>query len=238
MRQSSKISIYLILGIVVSMIFSISCKKGNENNDPTLNETVTDIDGNLYHTVKIGTQVWMIENLKTTKYRNGDEIQSITENAAWWNSTKGACCDYNNDANNAITYGKLYNWHAVNDGRKIAPLGWHVPSIDEWSILINFLGGESVAGGKLKEKGTSHWQSPNTSATNETGFSGLPGGWRGDGDGTYGEIGTDGCWWSSSISGVGGNAINCDLYYADGTIYKNSTGSDKPYGFSVRCIKD
>lgn len=237
MKQIDKLSAYLILTTLVIVILSGGCKKG-EDNDPILNETVTDIEGNVYHTVKIGTQIWMVENLKTTRYRNGDSIQEITDNEDWWNSNTGAVCNYNNDASISNTYGKLYNWYAVKDNRKIAPLGWHVPDVDEWTTLIDFLGGENIAGGKLKEKGTVHWQSPNTGATNATGFTGLPGGWRGDGDGSFGEIGTNGCWWSSSISEVGGNAIDCSLYFEDGSIYLNTTGSDKPYGFSVRCIKD
>jgi uncharacterized protein (TIGR02145 family) len=138
--------------------------------------TVTDIDGNIYHTVTIGTQVWMVENLKTTKYRNGDPIPNVTGNA-WAALTTGAYCWYNNDAATyKATYGALYNWYAVADSRNIAPTGWHVPTDAEWTTLTTFLGGESVAGGKLKETGTNHWTSPNTGATNETGFTALPGG--------------------------------------------------------------
>ena len=118
----------------------------------------------------------MAENLKVSHYRNGDAIPNVADKAFWASLTSGACCDYDSGTGDAETYGRLYNWYAVNDRRNIAPEGWHVPSDAEWQILIDDLGGDSVAGGKLKEGGTTHWQSPNTGASNETGFSSLPGG--------------------------------------------------------------
>ena len=139
--------------------------------------TVVDIDGNVYNTVTIGTQVWMVENLKTTKYRNGDAIPNVTGNASWVALSTGAYCWYNNDAATyKATYGALYNWYAVGDSRNIAPSGWHVATDSEWTTLSTFLGGESIAGDKLKEIGTSHWLSPNTGATNSNGFTAFPGG--------------------------------------------------------------
>ena len=149
--------------------------------------TVTDIDGNTYQTVKIGDQWWMAENLKVTCYRNGDAIPNITDGTTWASLSTGAYCEYNNDINNVATYGRLYNWYAVTDSRNIAPAGWHVPSDAEWKQLEMYLGmSQSEAdatgwrgtdeGGKLKEVGTMHWNSPNTGATNESGFTALPGG--------------------------------------------------------------
>ena len=137
--------------------------------------TVTDIDGNIYHTVIIGSQVWMLENLRTTKYRNGDTITNITDKTAWGNISYGGYGWYNNDITNEETYGALYNWGAVADTRNLAPEGWHVPSADEWNELIDFLGGDMVAGGTLKEEGTLHWIAPND-ATDEVGFGALPAG--------------------------------------------------------------
>ena len=142
--------------------------------------TMTDIDGNTYTTVKIGDQWWMAENLKVTHYRNGEEIPNITDNTEWANLTSGAYCDYDNNPNNVATYGRLYNWYSIEDSRDLAPDGWHVPSRDEWQTMIEYLGGDGIAGGKLKESGTEHWLSPNEGATNESGFSALPSGMRGD----------------------------------------------------------
>jgi uncharacterized protein (TIGR02145 family) len=193
---------------------------------------VTDIDGNIYNTVAIGTQVWMVENLKTTKYRNGDPIPNVTENIEWSNLTTGAYCDYDNTPGNSVTYGKLYNWFAVNDSRNIAPTGWHVPSDAEWTILTSFLGGEEVAGGKLKETGTTHWQSPNTGATNESGFSGLPGG--DNRFGSFSSLGDFGCFWSSTE--LGPTAWFHFLSYNDASVPRSN--ETKSIGFSVRCLRD
>jgi uncharacterized protein (TIGR02145 family) len=197
--------------------------------------TITDIDGNVYHFITIGTQVWLVENLKTTKYRNGDPIPDITDNTTWSNLTTGAYCNYNNDVNNAMTYGRLYNWAAVNDGRNIAPTGWHIPSDAEWTTLTSFLGSTGgSAGGKLKETGTVHWQSPNTGATNESGFTALPGGYR-DMLGTFNNLYLNGYWWSATaISPT--SAWYRNLFYLApdmGSDYINKTD-----GYSVRCLKD
>ena len=124
--------------------------------------TVTDIDGNVYQTVTIGTQEWMAENLKVTHYRNGDPIQLVTDDSSWSNLSTGAYCDYDNDGDNVAVYGRLYNWFAVNDSRAIAPAGWHVATAADWQTLIDILGGDAVAGGKMKEAGTAHWLAPNT----------------------------------------------------------------------------
>ena len=142
----------------------------------TPSNTVTDIDGNVYHTVKIGTQVWMVENLKTTKYNDGTPIPLVTANSSWAILTTPGYCFYNNDANvNKATYGAMYNWYIVNTG-KLCPAGWHVPIDAEWTTLTNYLGSENAAGGKLKEFGISHWVTPNDGTTNSSGFTALPAG--------------------------------------------------------------
>jgi uncharacterized protein (TIGR02145 family) len=185
---------------------------------------VTDIDGNIYKTVKIGTQVWMAENLKTTHYRGGNPIPNITDNTEWKNLYTGACCDYNNTV--SADYGKLYNSFAVTSAQNICPADWHVPSSAEWDALINNLGGTSGAGGKLKEAGTAHWASPNT-ATNESGFTALGGGYR-NWDGAYYNLLTMGIWWSSTITYMMGNSSTGVIGMSD-----NSTS-----GHSVRCVRD
>jgi len=201
---------------------------------PSSSLSVTDIDGNVYHTVTIGTQVWMVENLKTTKYRNGVSIPKITDGLTWVYLTTGAYCNYNNDENKSTIYGRLYNWSAVSNIQNIAPKGWHVPTSYEWDILSTYLGGTSVAGGKLKETGTAHWQSPNTGATNETGFSALPGGNRSN-NGVFDFIGFYGGWWASNY------VTPNDIYHLD---MHNGNSSLSPnidvmvFGLSVRCVKD
>ena len=193
-------------------------------------EAVTDIDGNVYQTVTIGTQVWMAENLKVIHYRNGDAIPNVTDSTEWSNLTTGAYCNYDNDANNATTYGRLYNWYAVNDSRNIAPTGWRVPTEDEWTILSVYLGGRTVAGGKLKETGTTHWISPNTGATNETGFTALPGGIRVSS--TCIAIGIYGYWWSFHTLMPVHRIMTYDSDNFDDQV------CSKWCGISVRCLRN
>jgi uncharacterized protein (TIGR02145 family) len=158
---------------------SVGIAYGDELTFGTLVDTaalgnrVTDLDGNVYNVVTIGTQVWMKENLKTTKYNNGTVIRNEKNYSQWKDLTTGVYCDFNNDLSNSKVYGKLYNWFAVSS--QICPTGWHVPSNDEYLILFNFLGGENVAGAKMKEAGTAHWEEYND-ATNSSGFTALPGG--------------------------------------------------------------
>ncbi|MFA4907162.1 MAG: FISUMP domain-containing protein [archaeon] len=196
--------------------------------------TVTDIDGNTYQTVKIGNQWWMAENLKVTHYRNGEAIPNVTDNTAWTGLTSGAYCDYDNNATNADTYGRLYNWYAVDDSRNIAPTGWHVPTDAEWQTLVDYLGGDAVAGGKMKEMGTTHWYSPNTGATNESGFSALPGGCRGD-SGTDYDVGHHGTWWSATERDSD-SAWYRSLSYNNSDVYRYYYREQN--GFSVRCVGD
>ena len=185
-------------------------------------------------TIQIGTQKWMSKNLDVAFYRNGDPIPQVTDAIAWAALTTGAWCYYNNDPTQGNKYGKLYNWYAVNDPRGLAPQGWHVPSDAEWTTLETTLGGSSVAGGKMKEAGTLNWTTPNTSATNESGFAGLPGGLR-YGGGPFSAIGTYGYWWSST-EGSTNYAWFRDLGYSGGSV--GSSMYDKVGGFSVRCLRD
>jgi uncharacterized protein (TIGR02145 family) len=206
------------------------CKKTDEP------ETVTDIDGNVYKTVAIGTQTWMAENLKTTKYNDGSQIPDVTAKSQWDNLTTDAYCWYNNDAAaNKATYGALYNWYAV-DTKKLCPAGWHVPSDAEWTTLIEFLDGRDYAGGKMKEKGTTHWSAPNTDASDEYGFKALPAGDRYPGSGyEFWGIGEYCALWSSTSSTTT-TAEFLEAYYDSGSTYQ--TGTNKRFGFSVRCIKN
>lgn len=209
---------------VDAQILTISQKEG----------LITDINGNTYNVVKIGTQYWLDRNLAVTNYRNGDEIPDITDGSTWAALTDGAYCYYNNASSNNAIYGKLYNWYAVTDSRNIAPTGWHIPTDYEWTTLNNYLGGESVAGGKLKEVGIAHWQNPNTGATNETGFTALPGGYR-NSNGIYNNIGYAGNWWSSGEY-VSTSAWYRNVYYNNSNLFRYYY--NKKVGFSVRCIRD
>ena len=165
----------------------------------TDNNTVTDIDGNTYNVVQIGAQLWTTENLTVSKYRNGDEIPQVNNYDEWNNLTTGAWCYYENSITNGAIYGKLYNWYALNDPRGLAPEGFKIPSDEEWNILINFLGGKDVAGGKMKPKGKKIWKNPNKDASNSSGFTGLPGGGRYNYD-QY--LGYGGNWWTSTENSI------------------------------------
>jgi uncharacterized protein (TIGR02145 family) len=197
-------------------------------------QTVKDIDGNVYKTVTIGKQVWMAENLKTTKYYDGKTIPLVTDNTAWTDLTTPEYCWNNNDATaNKNTFGALYNWYTVSTN-KLCPRGWHVPTDEEWTKLTTYLGGERVAGGKLKETGTTHWERPNTGATNESGFTAFPSGGRYE-DGRFYDLGSKGYWWSSTEEGEA-SAWCFELQYALRSI--NRLGSRKLFGLSIRCLRN
>ncbi|MEO8209663.1 MAG: FISUMP domain-containing protein [bacterium] len=184
--------------------------------------------------VKIGTQIWMKENLNVDRFRNGDQIPEVKGNKEWEkavNNKQPAWCYYENDPANGKIYGKLYNWYAVNDKRGLEPDGWHIPSDKEWTALTDFFGGEKVAGGKMKSTGTQYWLSPNKAATNESDFSGLPGGCRYYFRG-FDYIGSNGYWWSSTYNYAGYRY----LLYRDGVVYRDD--GSKENGFSVRCLRD
>jgi uncharacterized protein (TIGR02145 family) len=220
----------LIVGILFFALL-LNCNPASSKSSST--NTVTDIDGNVYHTVTIGTQTWTVENLKATKYNDGTAIPNITDNTTWGGLATGAYCWYNDSSTYKNTYGALYNWYAINTG-KLAPTGWHVPTSADWDTLSAYLGGDDTAGGKLKETGTAHWLSPNAGATNETGFSALPGGCR-DLNGSFGDIGSFCYLWSATelmATDAGTRSLSSDGYaIAKFNSYKQS-------GFSVRLLKD
>src|SRR5574344_208767 len=225
---------------VNSVIFYKPTLEGNNTNngDIVFNPNITygsmtDIDGNTYKTVTIGTQTWMAENLKVTKYNDGIAIPNVTDNTAWGELTTGALCDYGNTPSNSETYGKLYNWYAVKTG-KLCPTGWHVPSDAEWTELTDYLGGTSVAGDKLKETGSTHWSNLRTGATNETGFTALPGGYRLS-SGSFLDIGSDGSWWSATESHTD-YAWSRSMNYGSSDVDRGT--NHKELGFSVRCVRD
>ena len=195
----------------------------------------TDADSNNYVVVQIGSQLWMGENLRTTKYSNGNIIPNVLISTQWDTLTHGACCDYNFDANNSLIYGKLYNWYAGADIRNIAPIGWHVATDGDWSVLTTYLLGESVAGGKLKANCITLWDSPNTGATNESGFSALPAGRR-VGGGVFDYIGTASLWWTSTEYTNIHSGLERLVRYDYNTVVTG--GISKEFGQSVRCVKD
>jgi uncharacterized protein (TIGR02145 family) len=230
-----KIRIWFYPLITVLILF-FSCNKEQDvvfvMNPWSTYGSITDQDGNTYKTIPIGSQTWMAENLKTTKYNDGTSIPIVTDAASWYNLTTPGCCWQNNDPARKVTYGVLYNWYTVNTG-KLCPSGWHVPSDTEWNVLTDYLGGINIAGGKLKESGFKHWNSPNTGATNETAFSALPGGDRlNSPDALFDNLLEMGCWWSSTH----------DKDWATNRLmYDNSNRVEKffypkNWGLSVRCV--
>lgn len=203
-------------------------------NEVVFSTSLADADGNVYTTVVIGNQVWMSENLRTTKYKNGTAIEHPSDDNAWYSNNNGAYTWYNYDPSQKESYGALYKWYAVSNPAGLCPHGWHVPADAEWSELITFLGGETVAGSKLKEMGNTHWFNHNTDATNTSGFTALPGGSRSE-YGMFANQGYYGYFWSSTSYNMG-NAWGVSLSAYDGistTLYTN-----KGFGYSVRCIKD
>ena len=223
-----------ISGAILLIFMINSCKKNDDNS-------IKDADGNVYTSVTIGTQVWMKENLKTTKYRNGDLIGTTSPATLdiSLESTYKYQWAYNGDESNVNTYGRLYNCYAVTDTRNVCPVGWHVPTDAEWTTLTTYLGGENVAGGKLKEAGFTHRQSPNEGASNSSGFTAFPSGFR-DGNGTYGYIGYIANWWSSSeLWRQPMFTIDFfELVYYDYSFVPRYIEENKQIGFSVRCLRD
>jgi uncharacterized protein (TIGR02145 family) len=212
---------------------------GNElsfsTHGPISGSGVIDIDGNIYTTKILGTQEIMVGNLKTTKYANGDNIPNKSDDDEWYNSYfEGAWCWYNNNIVYENPYGKLYNWIAVTDSRKLCPTGWHVPTDAEWTVLTAYMGDEDVVGGYMKEVGTAHWIPPNTSATNESSFTGLPGGERSL-YGPFDNLGYEGTWWSATEANEQSAWLR-QLFYDHGEVFRN--GINKKQGYSVRCFKN
>ncbi len=213
---------------LISLLFANSyCQETSTLTDPR--------DGQVYNIVKIGNQWWMAENLKATQYTNGDPITLVTETIEWSDLTTSAYCYYNNDSvTYAETYGALYNWYAVTDNRNVCPNGWHMPTDVEWTTLTDYLGGTSIAGGKLKESGTIHWASPNTGANNESGFTALPGGYRYY-DGLFDDVGTYGYWWTSTEV-TSNTAYGRILGFSISGV--NIYTTHKVLGLSVKCVED
>jgi uncharacterized protein (TIGR02145 family) len=228
--------------ITITTIGGGGSGSGGCSGGPT---TVTDIDGNVYNVVSIGNQCWMQENLKTTRYKNGVAIPTGLSDAQWQITTNGACADYDNNPTNTAVYGKLYNWYAVADPNGLCPTGWHEPEDWEWNVLVKTIDPSAdttcngcyqsqIAGGAMKEIGLTHWASPNTGATNSSGFTGLPGGNRFD-NGTYYGIGSNGIWWSATQHSTT-NAYYRALNFNDS--YVTRSNYNKATGFSVRCVRD
>jgi uncharacterized protein (TIGR02145 family) len=220
------------LTLILGMILFAGCTKDDK---PEVLPTITN-----------GTQFWQNTNLNVATYSDGTVIPEVTDPTAWANLTTGAWCYYNNDPATGTTYGKLYNWYAVagihdtdpsTPNKKLAPTGYHIPSNAEWGTLTTYLGGEGIvggAGGEMKSTGTSLWNTPNTEATNTSGFTGLPGGGRFR-NGAFGAIGYSGFWWSSTEPTTTAGWART-LYYSDGVA--RSTNDRKENGLSVRCLRD
>lgn len=217
---------------------SVGTGYGNEVQFTQM-EPVLDTDGNAYSVVTIGTQVWLGENLKTTRFNDDMPVPYVTDGTAWANTATSAFCWYdNNELAYKSTYGGLYNWYAVNSG-KLCPTGWHVPSAEEYGILIAFLGGDNIAGGKLKESGLTHWNTPNLGATNGSGFTALPGGGRynlNSEGGAFSDMNYSGYHWSTTSAVSTSNAMSFDMSYLLNSVAKSEYS--KRDGGSVRCIKD
>lgn len=228
-HKFSKMRKNLALFFVYVLMVSITAKTVTAQNSTT----VKDQEGNIYKVVKIGSQTWMAENLKATKFNDGTAIPLVSDKNTWNTSMAPAFCWYENDTVYKSRYGALYNGYAVNTNR-ICPTGWHVSTDSEWTILTDFLGGKNSAGGKLKESGTGLWKDTNTGATNESGFTALPGGTRFS-NGLFFTKGTAGYWWTFN----GTNALNgwyWNLGFSTNVVSRNF--HDSTNGFSVRCVKD
>ena len=216
-----------------------TCGTENIHNMDLTYGAMTDQEGNEYKTIVIGTQEWMAENLKTSVYRNGDVISTGLSSSQWNSTVQGAWAYFQNDASRNCPFGKLYNWYACVDARELCPTGWHVPTDSDWTVLSDYLGGEAIAGGKMKTLGISDsatglWSAPNFGATNSSGFSGIPGGYRLL-QGPYSNLEFIGYYWSSS------DFVTLSAYYRyliyDDVDLTRATG-DKRNGFSVRCLRD
>jgi uncharacterized protein (TIGR02145 family) len=226
--MKNKISTFILKLAAFVLIFNC-CRKENKPEAP-----LSDIEGNTYKTVKIGSQVWMAANLKTTRFNDGTDIPLITDDTAWADLTAPGYCWYNNDVSSfKDIYGALYNGYTLSTG-KLCPAGWHVPEKEEWEALRDFLSDSLTAGGKLKEAGTAHWLSPNKGADNSSGFTALGAGIRYF-EGTYASVLSYASFWSAT-------EVNNDDYWYTGLYFNDAEfimdHKNKKYGFSVRCIKD
>jgi len=234
-----KTLITIILVLLLIILFH-ECKKDSGDTKPETG-TISDIDGNMYKTVKIGNQWWMAVDLKTTRYSNGDIIPTTSPSSLniSGESNPKYQWDYSSVSfTNVDAYSRLYTWYAVIDSRDLCPTGWHVPSVDEWTKLSDFLGGKDVAGGKLKEVGYTHWLNPKTGSTNESGFTALPCGYRGGDSNIIGVAGVSlmGYWWSvTQINDSQAYILILDQFSSQAYVGGSCL---KYYGCCVRCIKD
>ncbi len=233
-----KLAIFALLLAIIWMAGSSSTENSFHALEPLFVvefESIADYDGNIYRTVKVGGQIWTAENLKVTHYRDGTTIPNVPEESIWSNLKTGALCWLENDPSaNKDVYGALYNYYAVADSRKLAPVGWHVPTIKEWLILENTLGGRQVAGGKMKDIVSNLWKAAHPGADNSSGFSAIPAGGRGR-FGIAGEAGYYATWWASTSHDVD-FAWHWGLFPDKAGIRSNP--GHKASGFSVRCVKD
>lgn len=248
MKTNMLFSILLLVGLT-----SLSCKKEVLNLEQKKNDikppnyqpiytenrlqnwVIKDIDGNSYQSKKIGKQTWMTENLKVSRYRDGYPIHHSSNPATWASTSVGSYCWYNSNIRNKSDYGALYNWHAVNSSRQLAPEGWHIPSQEEWKQLAEYLNGTDFAGGQLKEIGNTHWIHPNTAASDGHGFKALPGGGIGP-DGAFHQMNSEAFFWTSTYTNVSQNASYVHMGYNHAELLFSGCG--RSYGFAVRCIKD
>lgn len=228
-----------VVVLPVNEIDSVTYASGGVQTDSVFNPSlsygsVRDVEGNLYKTIQIGSQEWMAENLRTSTYSNGDTLTQIINNSTWLNDSSGAWCYYNNEERNNVPYGKLYNWRVAINPKNICPNGWHMPSETEWNTLVNFLGGDAIAGAKLKSKSLQHWESPNAQATNSSGFSALASGLRFIEGDFFGLLNYAGWWSKQSLDET--SALKLNVNYLSGSSFFD--GYNKGYGFSIRCLKD
>jgi len=232
MRRSNEIK-YVLLMVILAGVSG--CRTASDTTGK--GETLDDIDGNSYRTVQIGDQVWMAENLRTTRYNDGTPIARVEYYDEWAELTLPAYCWYNNDSLNGEAYGALYNGYVIESG-KLCPDGWHVPADEDWSALETTLGGPEVAGGALKEVGTDAWKTPNTGASNKSGFTALPGGYRSY-NGTFNLVRTYGFWWSSSLKSwysAPPRFLYREILYNDQIVLRDI--AEHKNGLSVRCVKN
>ena len=244
MRLKLQIALATIF-VVLSSDFSVNAQTNNTNSTDSVPSIVKDIDGNVYHTVVIGKQVWLQENLRTKKYRNGKSIAKNITKAQWSTDKSGACAVYDNDSIKENAFGLLYNWYAIANPAGLCPVGWHVPKDTEWNTMVKYLDDyadttelkrvqSEIAGGELKEIGYAHWTTPNTGATGTSNFLGFGGGNK-SADGKCNDVGAYGYWWTATSSSSA-EAYGRLLSYFNGNIDRFKTS--KNLGFSVRCLKN
>lgn len=228
-------NVFISIACLLALPLPVLCAHGYADAPGMQAGQAVDVDGNVYRTMRIGSQTWMAENLKTTRLNDGTPIPLVTDGREWGGLRGPGYCWPNNDAAHRDAYGALYNWYAVGTG-KLAPEGWHVPTDEEWRALAEYLGGTKIAGGKLKDTGTTYWKKPNGGASNETGFSGRGAGVR-NSDGSFGFLGELlKCWTATRGGAHASDSLYWGLGFFDAELGRSS---HQPVdGHSVRCVKD